>query len=86
MDAEMADVMITIHEQWADKIDEAALRMQEIGLDVTNIDRANGVIEGSLEIHALKSIEKFEAVAYVRKTFEYDVNYPPGDPRDRDGK
>lgn len=85
MDSEMADVVVTIHDAWADKIDEAVQHMAEIGLNVTDIDRDNGVVEGSAEVHVLPSLQRLDAVAYVRKTLEYGVNFPPGDPRDRDG-
>ena len=86
MDAEMADVVITLHEVWVDKIDEALLRLAEVGLDVTNVDRSTGVVEGSLDVARMPSIQALEMVAYIRKVIEYDVNYPPGDPRDRDGR
>lgn len=86
MDAEMTDVVITIHEQWVDKIDEAAHRLSEIGMDVQTIDRAAGVIEGSIDRLYLAGLQSLDAVAYVRKVMEYGVNFPPGDPRDHDGR
>jgi hypothetical protein len=86
MDAEMADVLITLHEAWAEKLDEAVERMQTLGLDVTSVDRLQGLVEGSVEVHVLPSIQRLESVAYVRKTLEYGANFPPGDPRDRDGR
>ena len=86
MDAEMTDVVITIHELWVEKIDEAALRLAEIGLDVQQIDRGNGVVQGSINTLQFAGLQALEAVAYVRRVYEYSVNFPPGDPRDRDGK
>lgn len=86
MDAEMADIVVTLTEAWAEKIDEAVERMQTLGLDVTSIDRAAGVVEGAIDLHHLHAIQKLESVSYVRKMLEYGANYPPGDPRDRDGK
>ena len=85
MDAEMADVVITIHELWVDKIDEAAHRLAEIGLDVQTIDRTAGVIQGSIDLLYFAALQALEPVSYVRKVIEYGVNFPPGDPRDRDG-
>ncbi len=82
----MADIVVTLREAWAEKIDEAVEQMQTLGMDVTSIDREAGVVEGAVEVHDLDAIQRMESVAYVRKNFEYDVNYPPGDPRDRDGR
>ncbi len=86
MDAEIADVVITIQEVWVDKIDEAAQRLVEIGLEIRVIDRTSGVVEGSIDLLYFAALQALDPVAYVRKVMQYDVNFPPGDPRDRDGR
>ena len=58
--------------------------LKEAGLEVSNADEDNNVIEGCIEASRVAALEKLEAVEYVRKVFTYEANYPPGDPRDVD--
>jgi hypothetical protein len=43
------------------------------------------VVEGAVEASKVHDLEKLDCVKYVRTVFTYHANYPPGDPRDRDG-
>jgi hypothetical protein len=43
------------------------------------------VVEGTIDASLVHDLEKLDCVEYVRTVFTYNANYPPGDPRDRDG-
>jgi hypothetical protein len=49
------------------------------------VNKDDNVIEGTIESEKLKELGKVPGVEYIRTVFTYAANYPPGDPRDRDG-
>jgi len=54
-------------------------------MDIRNVDENESVVEGSIDATKVKALEKLPCVEYVRVTFTYEAEYPPGDPRDING-
>jgi len=69
---------------------EAARRVIErvaVGRRIVEVrcaDDDSSVVEGVIETFKVKELEKLQCVDYVRTTFSWIADYPPGDPRDKD--
>ena len=61
-------------------------RLKAAGLEVSRVDDDLSVVEGTIEASRTHDLQKIECVRYVRSVFTYLADYPPGDPRDRDGQ
>ena len=85
MDATFSDVVVILSAGYEDRLGEAVALLQQIGMEVSNADDDHSVIEGVIDVTKLKELEALPCVDYVRRVFTYDANFPPGDPRDRDG-
>lgn len=86
MDAEIADIVVTLTNDYAERTDEAVAAMAAIGFHVVRVTDDHGVIEGTIDTAHLAALEELEPVSYVRTSLRYHANFPPGDPRDRDDK
>ncbi len=84
-DQSVSDVTIVIRTAFAGRLDEVVEQLNEAGVGITNINEDVAAIEGSCESNRIFVIERMEFVEAVRTTFNYIADYPPGDPRDRDG-
>ncbi|HEY8665763.1 MAG TPA: hypothetical protein VIL86_03815 [Tepidisphaeraceae bacterium] len=84
-DAEICDIVVIIDEAWKDKTGEAVEELKKAGMQVSEWDDDTGVVEGSADAAHIHTFEKMPCVDYVRKIFCYFADYPPGDPRDKDG-
>ena len=84
MDANITDIVVVLDKAYEEKLNEAIEKLKSCGMEVSNADDDNSVVEGSVETYKLHTLEKLDCVDYVRKVMSYDVNFPPGDPRDRD--
>jgi hypothetical protein len=85
MDCRMSDVIITLDKKYEDKLDEAVAQLKKAGLEVSNADDDNSVVEGTIDVDKVHGLEKLDSVDYVRTVFTYDCEFPPGDPRDTNG-
>jgi hypothetical protein len=85
MDARISDVVVTLDKRWEDKLDEAVDMLKKVGMEVSNADDDNSVVEGTIDVCKVHELQKLDAVDYVRTVFTYDAEYPPGDPRDTNG-
>jgi hypothetical protein len=85
MDAYVSEIVAVIDEKYADDLDKVVAQLKGAGVDVSNVNKDENVIEGCVESEKLKEVSKVAGVEYVRTVFTYAANYPPGDPRDRDG-
>jgi hypothetical protein len=83
-DDELTDVMVVLVDEPGMSAADAAAKLKGLGLAVSDIDDANGVIEGTIETAKVKSLNSLEFVKYVRNVFNYVADYPPGDPRNQD--
>jgi hypothetical protein len=84
-DMEMADVTVILKREYEDKLHEAVGMLESAGLAVSNTDNHMSIVEGSIEADKLKPLEHLPCVNYVRKVMSYGVEFPAGDPRDRNG-
>jgi hypothetical protein len=83
-DAQMSDVTVVLDPKYADKLPEAIEEMKKCGLSVANSDDNSGVVEGTVLSEKVQDLQKLDCVDYVRTTFSWIADYPPGDPRDLD--
>jgi len=86
MDCYVSDIIAVVDEKHSDDLDKVVAQLKSAGVDVSNVNNDEHVVEGTVESHKLKEVGKVPGVEYVRTVFTYAANYPPGDPRDRDGE
>ena len=70
-DDELSDVVVVLVDEPGMTTQAAAEKLKPLGLDVSNVDEENGVVEGTIETAKVKSLENLEFVKYVRKVFDY---------------
>jgi hypothetical protein len=85
MDANITEIIVILDKAWENNLAGAVEMLTKAGMSIDKADDDNSVVEGEIETPKLHDLEKLPCVDYVRKVFSYDANYPPGDPRDRDG-
>jgi hypothetical protein len=83
-DAELTEVVVVLEDEPGMTTRDAAKKLVELGLAVSDIDEADGVVSGTILTAKLPAIRKLEFVKYVRDVFNYVADYPPGDPRNLD--
>jgi hypothetical protein len=86
MDAYMSEIVAVIDDAHCDELDALIKRLTSAGVEVSNVNRSECVIEGLVEASKVKEIDDMPGVEYVRTVFTYAADYPPGDPRDRNGR
>ena len=84
-DAYFSDVVVVLEELDTDQTKQAVERLVAAGLEVSSVNDDQSVIEGTIEAHKAHDLKIVQHVRYVRTVFTYGANFPPGDPRDRDG-
>jgi hypothetical protein len=85
MDAYVSEIIAVVAESHSDNLDKIVVLLKAAGVDVSNINCDEHIIEGCVESEKLKEVGNVAGVEYIRTVFTYAANYPPGDPRDRDG-
>ncbi|CAN5496221.1 hypothetical protein BH09PLA1_BH09PLA1_10450 [soil metagenome] len=85
MDAYMSEIVAVIDDEHCDDMDAIVARLTKAGVEVSNVNSSEGVIEGLVDASKVKAIDDMPGVEYVRTVFTYAADYPPGDPRDRNG-
>ncbi len=85
MDCNISDIVVVLDKAFEERLAEAVQILESLGMMVSNADDDRSVVEGLIDSSRLHELEKLECVDYVRRVFSYDANFPPGDPRDRDG-
>jgi hypothetical protein len=86
-DAYISDITVILDSRFQDqpKTSEAVEILKGQGMEIRAIDENASVVEGMIDHSKVHALEKLECVDYVRVAFTYAANYPPGDPRDKDG-
>jgi hypothetical protein len=84
-DANISEIVVVLDKRWENDLNGALDHLKKCGMDVASADDDNSVVEGQIETYKVHDLEKLDCVDYVRKVFSYDANFPPDDPRDRDG-
>ncbi|MBC8105050.1 MAG: hypothetical protein H7Z14_00545 [Anaerolineae bacterium] len=82
----MSEIVVVIDDKHCDDMDSVVTRLSDAGVEVAKINPNEGVIEGLVESYKVKDIDEMPGVEYVRTVFTYAADYPPGDPRDRNGR
>lgn len=85
-DAEISDVVVVLQDIEEQRAKEVIEQLKTAGLQVSSIDNDTGTIEGSVDAGKVGELKKIKGVSYVRSVMTYTADYPPGDPRDLDGK
>ena len=83
-DADITDVVVVL-DCPQERMEEIVAQLKNCGLQPANVDAEERVVEGSIESPRVHDLQKVECVRYVRSVFTYTADYPPGDPRDKDG-
>jgi hypothetical protein len=84
-DAYLSDVVVVLDELTTERTQQIVEKLTAAGLDVSRVDDDASVVEGTIEATKVHALHGVECVRYVRVVFTYEANFPPGDPRDRDG-
>lgn len=86
-DGEVTEVVVVLDELDAAGMGRVVEQLRGAGLEVWKVDEDESVVEGSIDAAKVQDLKKaVPQVRYVRSVLTYTVNYPPGDPRDRDGE
>jgi hypothetical protein len=85
VDAIISDILVVLDPAYEARLADALTMLKSAGMEIRSADDDNSVVEGTIEEALVHGLEKLECVDYVRKVFTYYANFPPGDPRDRDG-
>jgi hypothetical protein len=84
-DGYFSDVVVMLDELSTEQTNEVVDRLKAAGLEVSRVDDDLSVVEGVIEASRAHDLGALPHVRYVRSVFTYLADYPPGDPRDRDG-
>ena len=85
MDAAYAEILVILDAAYEERLADAVKMLKDAGMTVDSADDDNSTVSGQIELEKVHGLEKLDCVDYVRKVFTYNANFPPGDPRDRDG-
>jgi hypothetical protein len=85
VDAIISDIVVVLDKAYEARLADALAILKSNGMAVRSADDDTSVVEGTIEESRVHDLQKLECVDYVRKVFTYHANFPPGDPRDRDG-
>jgi hypothetical protein len=83
-DAQMSDITVVLDKRWENDLAGAVETLKNSGMAIRSADDDNSVVEGVIESSKVRDLEKLDCVDYVRTTFSWIADYPPGDPRDQD--
>jgi len=83
-DAELTEVIVVLVDEPGMSTQDAANKLAELGLVISDVGESDGVVSGTIETARLRLLKKLEFVKYVRDVFNYVADYPPGDPRNLD--
>jgi len=70
-DDELSDVVVVLVDEPGMTTEAAAEQLKPLGLEVSNVDEENGVVEGTIETAKIKSLQRPPFVKYVRTVFNY---------------
>jgi hypothetical protein len=83
-DAFISDIVATLDETPERTLDQIIADLKKAGMEITDINKDQCVVEGSVASSKVHEIDHMPGVEYVRTMFTYVADYPPGDPRDQD--
>jgi|HubBroStandDraft_1064217.scaffolds.fasta_scaffold518731_2 hypothetical protein len=83
--AEITEVVIVLNNAYENRMAEAVEKLKAAGMEVDSTDEENDVVNGTIESYKLDALRKLDCVNYIRTVMTYIADYPPGDPRNKDG-
>lgn len=83
-DAQMSDITVVLDKRWEHNLPDAVDQLQKQGMAIRTANDEQSVVEGVIESRKVHDLQKLDCVDYVRTTFTWIADYPPGDPRDQD--
>jgi hypothetical protein len=84
IEEEFIDVMVVLNEYKDADLDNIVASLTTAGLKISDVDKENGVVEGTIPAAKRKELSKIEAVKYVRDVFDFVSE--EGDGKDEDGE
>ena len=84
-DAYLSEVVIMLEDLTTEQTAQVIELLKAAGLEVSRVNDDQSVVEGTIESSKVHELKHVRSVRYVRTVFSYEANFPPGDPRDRDG-
>jgi hypothetical protein len=83
-DAEITDVIVVLDDAASREVDASVKLLASAGLNVSDVNKEEGVVEGSIAADKVHQLNAVQGVRYVRNVFTYTADYPTGDPRNCD--
>jgi hypothetical protein len=84
-DAEMSEVVVVLDDLTDEQTQEVVKQLQAAGLQVSDVDNDQSTVDGTIDAQKVHDLKHVPHVRYVRSVMTYTADYPPGDPRDKDG-
>lgn len=84
-DAEIAEIIVVIDPARENHMHEAVEKLKAAGVEIFSTNDETDTVEGAVDASKLADLRKIPGVNYVRAVSTYIADYPPGDPRDKDG-
>lgn len=85
-DGYFSDVVVMLDELSTEQTNKVVERLKAAGLEVARVNDEQSIVEGTIEASRTHDLGLLPHVRYVRSVFTYLADYPPGDPRDRNGR
>ena len=85
-DRYVSDVVVMLDELSSEQTARVVDLLRAAGMEISLVNDEQSVVEGSIDAARAHDLHHVEHVRYVRSVFTYLANYPPGDPRDTDGR
>jgi hypothetical protein len=79
---ELSDVVIVLVEEIGMTIHDAARKLTEVGLIVSEVDEEEAIVEGTIETEKVGGLKEMVFVKYVRNVFNYVAEESEGDEDD----
>lgn len=69
----ISEVTVVLDAKYEDqpRTNEAVDMLKKLGMNVTNVDEDDSVVEGDIDAAKLKELENLDCVDYVRTVFSY---------------
>lgn len=85
-EVEMVDIVVVLDEKADKNIDDAVAELKQKGVQITDVDADNGVIEGTIDAGAMAQVRKLDFVKYLRSVFAYEAEFPADAARSADAE
>ena len=77
-DIAVSDILIIIDPKYDGRISDIVANLKSAGVEVSNVNEDEGVIEGTVAAAKIPQVRKIDGVDYVRTVFTYIDHQPDG--------